>query len=200
MSSPLFLSPYRSGADGKEKNMKYMIASDLHGSAAGCRSMLEAFRRENAGRLFLLGDLLYHGPRNPLPQEYDPKMTAAMLNEIKESILCVRGNCDAEVDQMLLQFPVLAGYALAETEGLELFLHHGHIYGEDSLPPLQREVVSVYGHTHIFRAEEKEGRIYVNPGSVSLPKGGNPATYAVLENRNVQIKTMEGETLRTMKL
>ena len=180
--------------------MKYMIASDIHGSAGCCRKMLEAYRREKAGRLLLLGDILYHGPRNPLPEEYDPRAVAAMLNEISTEVLCVRGNCEAEVDQMMLQFPVMADYAWVVEEGRTFFLHHGHLYNGQNLPPLAPSVIFVYGHTHVLRAEESAGRIYFNPGSVSLPKEENPPTYGILENGALLIKTLDGTVIRTLRM
>lgn len=172
--------------------MKYMIASDIHGSVSCCRRMAEAYYRERAGRLLLLGDLLYHGPRNPLPEGYDPKETAALLNEMGGELLCVRGNCDAEVDQMMLRFPVMAEYALVAEGGRVFFLHHGHIYHEKNLPPLTASDIFVCGHTHVPRAEKRGGRVYLNPGSVALPKAGNPPTYGILENDAFVIKTMDG--------
>ena len=116
--------------------MKWMIASDLHGSAYYCRKMLEAFEREGADRLFLLGDLLYHGPRNDLPREYAPKEVIPLLNGKREKLLCVRGNCDAEVDQMVLEFPVLADYAVLPVGQRLIYATHGHIYHVKNLPPL----------------------------------------------------------------
>lgn len=180
--------------------MKYMFASDIHGSAYCCRRMLEAYERERADRLVLLGDILYHGPRNDLPREYAPKEVIRLLNEKKENLLCVRGNCDAEVDQMVLEFPILADYALLVLEDRNFYLSHGHIYQEGNLPPLQEGDIFVYGHTHVLRAEKKEGRIYLNPGSVSLPKEGNPPTYGVLEEGSFRIRTLVGETVRELKL
>ena len=117
--------------------MKLLIASDLHGSAYNCRLLLEAFQREKADRLVLLGDLLYHGPRNPIPQEYDTKAVTAMLNGAADRLLCVRGNCDSEVDQMVLEFPMLAEYAFLSVDGVNICAAHGHAYGPDTPPPLQ---------------------------------------------------------------
>lgn len=180
--------------------MKYMFASDIHGSAYYCRRMLEAYEKEGAERLVLLGDILYHGPRNDLPREYAPREVIRLLNEKKENLLCIRGNCDAQVDQMVLEFPILADYALLVLEGRSFYLSHGHIYQEGNLPPLQERDVFVYGHTHVLRAEKKEGRVYLNPGSVSLPKEGNPPTYGILEKGCFRIRTFEGETVRELKL
>ena len=129
--------------------MKWMVASDIHGSAKYCRELLGAYEREKADRLLLLGDLLYHGPRNDLPDEYAPKMVIAMLNAKKNQILCVRGNCDAEVDQMVLEFPVLADYGWMEIDGKTFYMSHGHIYNEHNLPPLKPGDIFMHGHTHV---------------------------------------------------
>ena len=133
--------------------MKYMFASDVHGSAYFCRKMLEAYREEGAERLVLLGDLLYHGPRNDLPKEYAPKEVIAMLNDKKDEIYTVRGICEAEVDQMVLEFPVLADYCVLVIEGKTFFATHGHVYNTDHLPPLKKGDILIHGHTHVLKAE-----------------------------------------------
>ena len=163
--------------------MKYMFASDVHGSAYFCRKMLEAYREEGAERLVLLGDLLYHGPRNDLPKEYAPKEVIAMLNDKKDEIYTVRGNCEAEVDQMVLEFPVLAEYCVLVIEGKTFFATHGHVY-----------------HTHVLKAENMGDYIWLNPGSVSIPKEGNPHTYAVLENGLFEIKDFDGNVVKSIQL
>lgn len=180
--------------------MKYMFASDIHGSAYYCKKMLEAYEREGAYRLVLLGDLLYHGPRNDLPMGYAPKEVIAMLNQYKDVIYNVRGNCDAEVDQMVLDFPVMADYAMLEIEGQSLYLSHGHIYHEDNLPPLKKGDIFVHGHTHLLRAERIGDHMILNPGSVSIPKGGNPNTYAILENKRFIIKALDGTAVKEIEL
>ena len=188
----------------RDHDMKYMFASDIHGSAYYCRKMLEAFEAEGASRLFLLGDLLYHGPRNDLPKEYAPKQVIAMLNEKKQYLTNVRGNCDAEVDQMVLQFPILADYALLVLDGKTFYATHGHVFNQDHLPPMQDGDILVHGHTHLLKAEKVEtecGTITVlNPGSVSIPKGGNPNTYAILENGVFTIYSLDGEVVKELKL
>lgn len=163
--------------------MKLMIASDIHGSAYYCREMLDAFRREEADRLLLLGDILYHGPRNDLPKEYAPKEVAAMLNALKEKLLCVRGNCDAEVDQMMLEFPILSDSCLLVLEGCTVFATHGHLYSEGSLPPLQKGDILLHGHTHVPKCMEHGNYLYLNPGSAAIPKEGSPHSYLTYENR-----------------
>ena len=176
--------------------MKWMIASDLHGSAYYCRKMLEAFEREGADRLFLLGDLLYHGPRNDLPREYAPKEVIPLLNGKKEKLLCVRGNCDAEVDQMVLEFPVLADYAALPVGQRLIYATHGHIYHVKNLPPLAPGDVLLHGHTHVPAwTEFGQGNLYLNPGSVSIPKEDSPHSYMILEGNTMQWKELESSAV-----
>ena len=179
---------------------KLMIASDVHGSAYYCEKMLERYEAENAEKLILLGDLLYHGPRNDLPKEYAPKKVIAMLNEVKDELLCVRGNCDAEVDQMVLQFPILADYMILYLEGRMVFATHGHVHNEDHLPPLKKGDILLHGHTHVQAMEEHEDHLYLNPGSVSIPKNGNENSYMVYENGVFTIKNMEGAEIRSLSI
>ena len=176
--------------------MKWMIASDLHGSAYYGRKMLEAFEREGADRLFLLGDLLYHGPRNDLPREYAPKEVIPLLNGKKEKLLCVRGNCDAEVDQMVLEFPVLADYAVLPVGQRLIYATHGHIYHVKNLPPLAPGDVLLHGHTHVPAwTEFGQGNLYLNPGSVSIPKENSPHSYMTLEENTMQWKELESSAV-----
>ena len=177
--------------------MRWMIASDIHGSKYYCKKLLEAYDRENAGRLLLLGDILYHGPRNDLPRDYSTKSVAKMLNEHKKDILCVRGNCDTEVDQMVLPFPVLADYALLEADGVWLYATHGHIWNEENLPPMAPGTVLLNGHFHVPVCREHEGYVYMNPGSVSIPKEGSAGSYMVAERGTFLWKNLDGETYRT---
>ena len=176
--------------------MKWMIASDLHGSAYYCRKMLEALEREGADRLFLLGDLLYHGPRNDLPREYAPKEVIPLLNGKREKLLCVRGNCDAEVDQMVLEFPVLADYAVLPVGRRLIYATHGHIYHVKNLPPLAPGDVLLHGHTHVPAwTEFGQGNLYLNPGSVSIPKENSPHSYMTLEENTMQWKELESSAV-----
>ena len=176
--------------------MKWMIASDLHGSAYYCRKMLEAFEREGADRLFLLGDLLYHGPRNDLPREYAPKEVIPLLNGKREKLLCVRGNCDAEVDQMVLEFPVLADYAVLPVGQRLIYATHGHIYHVKNLPPLAPGDVMLHGHTHVPAwTEFGQENLYLNPGSVSIPKENSPHSYMTLEGNTMQWKELESSAV-----
>ena len=180
--------------------MKIFVASDIHGSAFYCRKMLEAYKESKADRLLLLGDILYHGPRNDLPREYAPKEVIAMLNPLKQEIYAVRGNCEAEVDQMVLEFPVMADYCILAIDGLTFYATHGHVYNEKNLPPFKEGDILIHGHTHVLKAEQREGYILLNPGSVSIPKEGNPPTYAVLEDKVFTIKDFDGNIVREMRL
>ncbi len=172
--------------------MKYMIASDIHGSAFWCQKMVEAYQKEKADRLILLGDLLYHGPRNDLPEGYDPKQVIDLLNPLKNEILCVRGNCEAEVDQMVLQFPVMADYALMECGENIIFITHGHIFNEQHLPPLKKGDILLHGHTHVPICVEHESYTYLNPGSVGIPKEDSWHGYMTLEDGVFRWKDMNG--------
>ena len=181
--------------------MKLLIASDIHGSSYYCRELLEAFRREQADRLLILGDILYHGPRNDLPRDYAPKEVLAMLNGMKEKILCVRGNCDTEVDQMVLEFPILADYCILPVGERLVYATHGHNYHLKNLPPLQPGDILLHGHTHI-PAWESFGmdNLYLNPGSVSIPKAGSNNSYMILQDETVQWKTLNGQVYHTKTL
>jgi len=180
--------------------MKLLIASDIHGSAYWCRKLKEQIEAENPDRVILLGDLLYHGPRNDLPREYAPKEVIPMLSSLKEKILAVRGNCEAEVDQMVLEFPVMADYAVFFAEDQAIYATHGHLYNDKNLPPLMEGDILIHGHTHVLKAEKREGYILLNPGSVSIPKEGNPPTYAVLEKGIFTIKDFEEHTIKTLDI
>ena len=177
--------------------MKLMIASDIHGSAAYCRQLMEAYLTEGPDRFLLLGDLLYHGPRNDLPLEYAPKQVIEMLNSIAPELLCVRGNCEAEVDQMVLKFPVLADYAWLDVNGLRIFATHGHLFGKDNPPPLKNGDILLCGHTHVSGYWQMDGFTYLNPGSVSIPKENTPHSYMILEDRTFAWKTLDGEIYKT---
>ena len=148
--------------------------------------------------MLLQGDILYHGPRNDLPRDYAPKRVIALLNPRKNDILCVRGNCEAEVDQMVLEFPVLADYAYIIQEGCTIFATHGHVYNTTHLPPLRPGDILLHGHTHIPAWEEHAGFRYLNPGSVSIPKADSAHSYMVLENGTFRWKTLEGEVYHEM--
>ncbi len=178
--------------------MKLLIASDIHGDLDSIEKVLAEFKKEECDKLLLLGDLLYHGPRNDLPKTYSPKAVIELLNANKDVILCVRGNCDTEVDQMVLDFPILADYSCVFTDGLEIFATHGHRYNTQTPPPLRKGAILLHGHTHVLKCEEfGDENFYLNPGSVALPKENNPRSYMVYENRTFTVKDFEGNTILT---
>jgi putative phosphoesterase len=181
--------------------MNLMIASDLHGSAHYCRQLLSAFDREQADRLLLLGDLLYHGPRNDLPEGYDPKAVLALLNERRDRLLCVRGNCDTEVDQMVLQFPMMAYYCVLYAENRLIFATHGHHFHLDALPPLQPGDILLHGHTHVPAwTPFGKDNLYLNPGSVSIPKENSPHGYMTFSDNTFHWKDLSGTVYHTLSL
>ncbi|CNK45532.1 phosphodiesterase yfcE [Yersinia intermedia] len=177
--------------------MKLMFASDLHGSLPATEKVLATFERNGAQWLVLLGDLLNHGPRNALPAGYQPAAVAERLNPYKERVIAVRGNCDSEVDQMLLQFPIMAGWQQIIMPETRLFLTHGHLYHPGALPPLRKGDVLVYGHTHLPEAQQQADIICFNPGSVSIPKGGYPASYGMLDQGVLQVLALHNDELVT---
>lgn len=176
--------------------MKLLIASDIHGSAYFCRALLAAYEREGADKLVLLGDILYHGPRNDLPLEYAPKEVIKLLNERRNDVLCVRGNCDCDVDQMVLDFPMMADYAVFYVGGRLIYATHGHVHNNQHLPPLSAGDILLHGHTHVPAWEEHPTHIYVNPGSVSIPKEGSPNSYLLLTDEGFTWKTLDGEVYK----
>ena len=180
--------------------MKLMIASDLHGSAYYAQKLLDAFHAEQPQKLLLLGDLLYHGPRNALPRDYDCMAVAGILNGLKDRILAVRGNCDCEVDQMVLEFPMLADYALLEWDGVTLYATHGHLWDEDNTPPMAPGAVLLNGHFHGPTAHNHDTWYYINPGSTSIPKDGSVGSYLILEDRTFTWKDMDGNAYQTYHL
>ena len=181
--------------------MKWMIASDLHGSAYYCKKMVEAFEREGADRLLMLGDLLYHGPRNDLPRDYAPKEVIPMLNGLKNKLCCVRGNCEAEVDQMVLDLPVMADYCILPAGEKLIYATHGHIYNGKNPPPLAEGDILLHGHTHVPVCEDCGTFRYLNPGSVSIPKNGSCHSYMTLENGRFTWKDVEtGASWQTWSL
>ncbi len=178
-----------------DDKMKYLIASDIHGSEFYCKKLIEAYKNEEANRLVLLGDILYHGPRNDLPEGYAPKKVIEILNAMKNEILCVRGNCDTEVDQMVLDFPILADYAVLTAGSRLVYLTHGHNFNENNLPPLQDGDILLHGHTHVPKCTEHESYVYLNPGSVSIPKENSWHGYMTLENGKFIWKDFDGKEM-----
>ena len=188
--------------------MKFLVLSDIHGSAACLETVLASFEKE-CDAIILLGDYLNHGPRNPLPQGWDTKRTAELLNERKEKLICVRGNCDSEVDEMMLTFPCLNAYstiALPASNGIRrLFLHHGHLYDRAKLSSwLPKGTIVLSGHTHVTVMEEEDGLFYFNPGSISLPKCEDGKTCGILEVENEKVKiglySIEGNLIRASEV
>ena len=181
--------------------MKVIIAADLHGSWFYCEQLIKRFYSEKADKLLLLGDILYHGPRNELPKDYDPKKVFPALNELKEHIICVRGNCDSEVDQMVLEFPIMADYTIVEEGGLSIFATHGHLFDRENPPPFKRGSVLLNGHFHLPEWEECDGFTYINPGSLSLPKEGSPHSYISYENGEFLWKdVVNGEVFKSYRM
>ena len=180
--------------------MKLLIASDIHGDLESIELVLDSFKKEKADKILLLGDLLYHGPRNDLPKTYAPKEVIKLLNENKNNILAVRGNCDTEVDQMVLEFPILADYAYLSLDGLSIFATHGHHHNTATPPALCEGEILLHGHTHVLKCEKfGNENYYINPGSAALPKENNPRTYMVYENRTFTIKDFSGNVVLEKK-
>lgn len=176
-----------------------MVISDIHGSLFYLKKVIEIFEKNNYDKILILGDELYHGPRNPLPKEYNPKETAELLNRYKNKIIAVRGNCDSEVDQMVLNFPITADYNMIFWENKKIFMTHGHIYNIDSPLPMEDGDIMIYGHFHIPIIQRKNEKMFLNPGSISLPKENNPNSFGVFENGSFYIKDMEENILNEIK-
>ena len=176
--------------------MKLVFCSDIHGDINAAKAVIEVYKRENAEKLIILGDILYHGPRNDLPENYAPKEVIAILNENRNELLSVRGNCDTEVDQMVLNFPILADYGYLYLDGLSVMITHGHNFNTKTPPPLRQGEILIHGHTHVLTCEKfGDDNYYINPGSCALPKENNPKTYMVYENRTFTVKDFEGKTI-----
>jgi len=178
--------------------MKILTASDIHGSSHFCEKLLKAYKSEKADRLLLLGDILYHGPRNDIPFGYDPKRVITLLNEMKNEIFAVRGNCDTEVDQMVLDFPIMADYAVISLGCRLVFATHGHKFNLKSLPPIKKNDILLHGHTHVPAWESfGNGNLYLNPGSVTLPKENSKRGYIILDEEKAVFKDLDGEIYYT---
>ena len=175
--------------------MKLFFISDIHGALPSLERALVCFEAEGADKLIILGDALYHGPRNPLPEGYAPADVAERLNQYKSKIIAIRGNCDSEVDQMLIEYPMMETSAQLYAAGRTFFLTHGHVYNAETHPPLLDGTILCYGHTHLPVAKKRGTLVEFNPGSISLPKGGNPPSYGLFTDGELQVKTFAGELL-----
>lgn len=180
--------------------MKLLFASDIHGSSKYAKILKDIFESERAEKLILLGDYLYHGPRNDLPEGYNPKETLAILNGMKDSLFCVRGNCDGEVDQMVLEFPMMADYAMLYLNGKRVYLTHGHIYNPENPLKMQKGDILINGHTHVWKIQEFDEFTYLNPGSITLPKENQNHSYMIYEDGIFTIKSIDGKTLATYSI
>lgn len=176
--------------------MKWMVGSDIHGSEFFAEKLVKAYKKERATKLLLLGDILYHGPRNDLPLGYSPKGVIRLLNPLKRDIVCVRGNCEAEVDQMVLEFPVLTDHVILENENLTIYMCHGHHENNENPPLMNKKYVLLCGHTHIPKLDVHGDYVYINPGSVSLPKEDTWHGYMIIEDNKFIWKNLDGENIR----
>lgn len=175
--------------------MKIFFMSDIHGSEYYLNKALEAYEREKCEYIVILGDILYHGPRNDIPKGYNPKSVANTLNKLKNKIMCVKGNCDGEVDQMMIEFPILCDYSTMFYNGKRLFLTHGHKYNKNNMLPIDKGDVIISGHTHVPVCEEIEGIYFINPGSITFPKENTKHSYGILEDNKFTIKDLSGESV-----
>lgn len=176
--------------------MRILVVSDLHGSLFFGKKAIELYEEEQADKILCLGDVLYHGPRNPLTKDYNPKDLAVLLNAHKEKIIAVRGNCDSEVDQMVLEFPIMSDFSTLFLGGITIFATHGHIYNKTNMPSLGNGDVFIHGHFHLPMAEKHGNYYYLNPGSISLPKENNPNSYGVITEDGFEIKDLQGNIIK----
>lgn len=178
--------------------MKILVISDIHGSSYYARKIEEIVEKENPEKVVLLGDLYYHGPRNELSQEYSPMEVAKILNSLKDKLMVVRGNCDAEVDEMISEFK-FEEHILTNINGKNIYFTHGHKYNIENIPYEDFDIL-IYGHIHQGFIKEKEGYLFANPGSISLPKGGTEHSYLILEENQITLKDVDGRILQEYKL
>lgn len=178
--------------------MKLIVISDIHGSGYYADRILDIVNKEKPNKIVLLGDLYYHGPRNPLPKEYAPMKVANILNSLKEKLLVVRGNCDAEVDEMISEFK-FEEYILLDVSGKKVFFTHGHKYNINKLPKENFDIM-VYGHFHTCFIKQKDKKIFANTGSISLPKENTPNSYMVINNNKIEIKNIDGDIVEYLEM
>lgn len=179
--------------------MKYFLLSDIHGSLPRLRTVLDIYEKEHCDMLLLLGDILNYGPRNGVPEGLDARGIADALNPLADEIVAVRGNCDSEVDQMLLNFPIMSAYSILVDEGRKILLTHGHVYNKEKLPPGHFDAV-IYGHTHLWELSEKENTIICNTGSITFPKGGKVPTFGIMDNGTITIRDLNNQILAIKEL
>ncbi len=180
--------------------MRLFFISDIHGSEYYLKKAIDRYEEEEADYLVILGDILYHGARNPLPKGHNPKEVIRILNNLSDKIIAVRGNCDSEVDKMVLDFPLMSTYSNLFLDGKRLFLTHGHLYNQSNMIDLEKGSSFIYGHTHIVRADYEDGIYFLNPGSIALPKEDSPHSYAVLEDGIFEIKDLEGKKVKSIEI
>lgn len=178
--------------------MKILIASDVHGSSAYAKKVIEIFSQEKADLLVLLGDVYNHGPRNPFPKEYNPKDVADTLNAIKDKLIVIKGNCDSQVDTLISEFDFIEDMCIISGEK-KILLTHGHVYNKDNLPSTKFDAI-IYGHFHTGFIEEKDGIVCANAGSVSLPKNNTENSYIILEDGVITLKNLDGKELNIRKI
>lgn len=178
--------------------MKYIIASDIHGSFVSAEKIVEVFKKEKADKIILLGDIYYHGPRNVIPEWYDPKKVAEIFNRIKDNLIVIKGNCDAEVDQMISEFDFIPHGVIESGEKL-VFLTHGHIYNKDNLPKSKFDAI-IYGHFHTGFIEREKNVVFANPGSTTLPKNSTPKSYIILENGVLSLFDFDDKAIISLKI
>lgn len=175
--------------------MSFFVISDIHGSSSSLKSALELYTKGDYDKLIICGDILYHGARNPIPEGYNPKEVIELLNNIKSDIIAVRGNCESEVDSMVLDFPINADYSYILTPDRDIFLTHGHIYSTTKLPPMKKGSCFLYGHTHIPQGENIDCIYFLNPGSITLPKGGFKPSYGILSGKKWEVRNLYDSNL-----
>lgn len=178
--------------------MKTVIASDIHGSEKYCKSLLDAFEKSNADQLILLGDIFYHGPRNPIPEGYAPMEVNCLLEKICDKLIVLKGNCDSEVDAMIAPFTFSENCVLL-SGGKKIFLSHGHVFNKDNMPKGNFHAV-IYGHFHVGFIEKSNGTVIANPGSISLPKGGTDRSYLVIEENVMSLLSLDGKLIKKTEI
>lgn len=178
--------------------MKVLVISDIHGSYYYAEKIKEIVEKENPEKIVLLGDLYYHGPRNELTERYEPMKVAEVLNSLKDKLLVVRGNCDAEVDEMISEFK-FEEYILTEINNKKIYFTHGHKYNIENIPYEDFEIM-IYGHIHQGFIEKKEQFVFANPGSISLPKAGTKHSYLILDENKIILKNIDGEIIKTYEM